>query len=229
MRWRCCRPSCPARLKGVDVREAPEPATNAAVCRFPGPEPHLVIAVETSREKSPRPSTAPLSAEGTSPNVSRRDARQVAARGVLASMNDSARAPARATRTLCYALFDFKRRTVVFANSGPVSGAQRRPSRKSSGVWDRLRSSRRSVSPAPARDVFVFCWRCFEPTTRGRSSVSNGCRRSSAIVRSPRGTSKRFSRRLRLRGEARAQYDCRGAEDKFSQVASRWSSRPRHD
>ena len=116
----------PKRLKGVDVAARFEPANELGgdLYDFLAPEPHsLVIAVgDVSGKGVPAALYSAFAGELVRSRTFRRryTSDRSSPAGVLASMNTilHERQLEPYYCTLCYALFDFKRRTVVFANSG---------------------------------------------------------------------------------------------------------------
>jgi sigma-B regulation protein RsbU (phosphoserine phosphatase) len=116
----------PKRLKGVDVAARFEPAYELGgdLYDFLAPEPHsLVIAVgDVSGKGVPAALYSAFAGELVRSRTFRRryTSDRSSPAGVLASMNTilHERQLEPYYCTLCYSLFDFKRRTVVFANSG---------------------------------------------------------------------------------------------------------------
>ena len=116
----------PKRLKGVDVAARFEPANELGgdLYDFLAPEPHsLVIAVgDVSGKGVPAALYSAFAGELVRSRTFRRryTSDRSSPAGVLASMNTilHERQLEPYYCTLCYSLFDFKRRTVVFANSG---------------------------------------------------------------------------------------------------------------
>ena len=125
-RRRCCRPTCPKRLKGVDVaaRFAPARELGGDLYDFLMPEPNsLVVAVgDVSGKGVPAALYSAFAGELVRSRTFRRryTPDRSSPAGVLASMNTILyqRQLEEYYCTLCYAMFDFKRRTVVMANSG---------------------------------------------------------------------------------------------------------------
>jgi phosphoserine phosphatase RsbU/P len=116
----------PKRMKGVDVAARFEPAYELGgdLYDFITPEPHsLVIAVgDVSGKGVPAALYSAFAGELVRSRTFRRryTSDRSSPAGVLASMNTilHERQLEPYYCTLCYALFDFKRRSVVFANSG---------------------------------------------------------------------------------------------------------------
>ncbi len=162
----------PKRMKGVDVaaRFAPARELGGDLYDFVAPEPNsLVVAVgDVSGKGVPAALYSAFAGELVRSRTYRRRyaPERFSPAGVLASMNTilHERQLEEYYCTLCYAVFDFKRRTVVLANSGLPY-----PVRCSGGVVARIElagvplgsfaaSSYEEVSYdlAPG-DVYVFC------------------------------------------------------------------------
>jgi sigma-B regulation protein RsbU (phosphoserine phosphatase) len=217
----------PKRLKGVDVAARFEPAYELGgdLYDFLAPEPHsLVIAVgDVSGKGVPAALYSAFAGELVRSRTFRRryTSDRSSPAGVLASMNTilHERQLEPYYCTLCYSLFDFKRRTVVFANSGlpypvRVSGETVAqivlpgvPLGSFAGsAYDEV------TFDLAAGDVFVFCTDgVFEANdARGREF---GVERMSQVVRESRQEPARiiveeiFTAVADFRGEARAKDD----------------------
>jgi len=217
----------PKRLKGVDVAARFEPAYELGgdLYDFLAPEPHsLVIAVgDVSGKGVPAALYSAFAGELVRSRTFRRryTSDRSSPAGVLASMNTilHERQLEPYYCTLCYALFDFKRRTVVFANSGlpypvRVSGetvAQIVLPGVPLGSFAGSAYDEVSYDLA-AGDVYVFCTDgVFEANdARGREF---GVERMSQVVREWRQQPARtiveeiFTAVADFRGEARAKDD----------------------
>jgi phosphoserine phosphatase RsbU/P len=217
----------PKRLKGVDVAARFEPAYELGgdLYDFLAPEPHsLVIAVgDVSGKGVPAALYSAFAGELVRSRTFRRryTSDRSSPAGVLASMNTilHERQLEPYYCTLCYSLFDFKRRTVVFANSGlpyPVrcSGdtvAQIVLPGVPLGSFAGSAYDEVSYDLA-AGDVYVFCTDgVFEANdARGREF---GIERMSEVVRESRQKPARiiveeiFTAVADFRGEARAKDD----------------------
>ena len=217
----------PKRLKGVDVAARFEPAYELGgdFYDFLAPEPHsLVIAVgDVSGKGVPAALYSAFAGELVRSRTFRRryTSDRSSPAGVLASMNTilHERQLEPFYCTLCYALFDFKRRTVVFANSGLPY-----PVRCSGGTAAQIvlpgvplgsfsGSAYDEVSyDLAAGDVYVFCTDgVFEANdVRGREF---GVERMSQVVLEARQQPARtiveeiFTAVADFRGEARAKDD----------------------
>jgi sigma-B regulation protein RsbU (phosphoserine phosphatase) len=217
----------PKRIKGVDVAARFEPAYELGgdFYDFLAPEPHsLVIAIgDVSGKGVPAALYSAFAGELVRSRTFRRryTSDRSSPAGVLASMNTilHERQLEPYYCTLCYALFDFKRRTVVLANSGLPY-----PVRCSGGVAAQMvmpgvplgsfgGSAYDEVSfDLNAGDVFVFCSDgVFEANdARGREF---GVERLSQVVLEYRTQPARaiveevFTAVAEFRGEARAKDD----------------------
>ena len=217
----------PKRIKGVDVAARFEPAYELGgdFYDFLAPEPHsLVIAIgDVSGKGVPAALYSAFAGELVRSRTFRRryTSDRSSPAGVLASMNTilHERQLEPYYCTLCYALFDFKRRTVVLANSGLPY-----PVRCSGGTAAQMvmpgvplgsfgGSAYDEVSfDLNAGDVFVFCSDgVFEANdARGREF---GVERLSQVVLEARTQPARtiveevFTAVAEFRGEARAKDD----------------------
>ncbi len=217
----------PKRIKGVDVAARFEPAYELGgdFYDFLAPEPHsLVIAVgDVSGKGVPAALYSAFAGELVRSRTFRRryTTDRSSPAGVLASMNTilHERQLEPYYCTLCYALFDFKRRTVMLANSGLPY-----PVRCSGGTAAQIvlpgvplgsfgGSSYDEVSfDLAAGDVFLFCSDgVFEANdARGREF---GVERLSRVVLDASGQPARaiveevFTAVADFRGEARAKDD----------------------
>jgi sigma-B regulation protein RsbU (phosphoserine phosphatase) len=217
----------PKRIKGVDVAARLEPAYELGgdFYDFLAPEPHsLVIAVgDVSGKGVPAALYSAFAGELVRSRTFRRryTTDRSSPAGVLASMNTilHERQLEPYYCTLCYSLFDFKRRTVMLANSGLPY-----PVRCSGGTAAQIvlpgvplgsfgGSSYDEVSfDLVAGDVFVFCSDgVFEANdARGREF---GVERLSQVVLAASGQPARaiveevFTAVADFRGEARAKDD----------------------
>ena len=233
----------PKRIKGVDVAARFEPAYELGgdFYDFLAPEPHsLVIAVgDVSGKGVPAALYSAFAGELVRSRTFRRryTSDRSSPAGVLASMNTilHERQLEPYYCTLCYALFDFKRRTVVLANSGlpypgPLQRRNRRadrPAGRAARIVRRLGVRRGDVRSRRRRRLS-----CSAPTASSRpttpaaaSSASSGCRRSSSSRAHAAGARHRrrdFHRRRRLsrRGAGEGRHD--GGRDQDQHVAA-WS------
>jgi serine phosphatase RsbU (regulator of sigma subunit) len=217
----------PKRLKGVDVAARFEPAYELGgdLYDFLAPEPHsLVIAVgDVSGKGVPAALYSAFAGELVRSRTFRRryTSDRSSPAGVLASMNTilHERQLEPYYCTLCYSLFDFKRRTVVFANSGlpyPVRCSGETVAQivlPGVPLGSFAGSAYDEVSyDLAAGDVYVFCTDgVFEANdARGREF---GIERMSEVVRESRQQPARviveeiFTAVADFRGEARAKDD----------------------
>ena len=236
----------PKRLKGVDVAARFEPAYELGrrSVRFPGPrtaQPRDCCRRRVGKRRA-RGLYSAFAGELVRSRTFRRryTSDRSSPAGVLASMNTilHERQLEPYYCTLCYSLFDFKRRTVVFANSGlpyPVRCSGETVAQivlPGVPLGSFAGSAYDEVSyDLAAGDVYVFCTDgVFEANdARGREF---GVERMSQVVRESRdaagahdcGRNFRGGRRLSRRGARERRHDGGGAQD---QHVIGWSGRTR--
>jgi sigma-B regulation protein RsbU (phosphoserine phosphatase) len=170
----------PKRMKGVDVaaRFAPARELGGDLYDFLAPEPHsLVVAVgDVSGKGVPAALYSAFASELVRSRTFRRRyaPERSSPAGVLASINTILyqRQLEEYYCTLCYAIFDFKRRTVIMANSGLPYPIRCRPSEKGAEATGCAHSIELAGVPLgsfpgssydevtfdlAAGDLFVFC------------------------------------------------------------------------